>query len=802
MTRLCGTLAVLTTLAAAPVVPLVAQGTGPSTGGLVALDQERRMIGHTRRALMIGAHPDDEDTEVLTILGRGQGVETAYLALNRGEGGQNLIGPELGEGLGVIRTGELLGARAVDGGRQFFTRSYDYGFSKTLEEAWRFWPRDSVLKDVVRIIRRFQPQIVIAVFTGTPRDGHGQHQAAGWAAAEAFRVAGDPTVFPELEREEGLAAFSPLKLFRARPDSASTTVVLDGGALDPALGQSFRQLAMRSRSLHRSQDQGSLQEIGPSVARLALVEDRTRGGPGLWDGIDTSAVPDHPDQVRHRSRIRAIEAGLVFDLLLDDARVVPGQEVTARVSAWNAGTGPVTVTSALEGPLAGGIRSGGECLRDPAPVAPGRVRHCSVVLRVPEGARWSVPYYLDRERQGAFHTWGGNAEQWGLPFEADPLSARFTFRVGAGPASVLTVEARHRSRDQAFGEVRRPIQVVPRVGVLMETPAAVWVRGGGPQAVIVTLQHGGRDSTSGTLSLELPPGWDAVPARRFTLDAEDGIQRHRFEVRAPAAAPEGRYEIHAVARTQAGERFTRGMQAVEYPHVEPRLLPRPAVTAVQLTEVVLPALERVGYVRGASDLVPEALRAVGVPLELLDPGALAQGDLSRYDVIVIGSRAYEIDPVLVEQTPRLLEWVRGGGRLVVQYQQQAYFGGGHAPYPLALAPRGHDRVTDEGAAVALLRPDAAPFQAPNRLGEGDWAGWIQERGLYFPRTWDPAWTSFLAMHDPGEEPLEGGLLAARLGQGTYIYTGLSFFRQLPAAVPGALRLFLNLLGYTHHALTP
>jgi LmbE family N-acetylglucosaminyl deacetylase len=193
------------------VPSLAAQGTGPTTGGLVARDQAQRMRGHHRRALMIGAHPDDEDTEVLTILGRSEGAETAYLALNRGEGGQNLIGPELGDGLGLIRTGELLAARSIDGGRQFFTRTYDYGFSKSIEEAWEFWPRDSVLKDVVRVIRRFKPQIVIAVFSGTPRDGHGQHQAAGWAAAEAFRVAGDEAVFPELLREEGLAPFTPLR---------------------------------------------------------------------------------------------------------------------------------------------------------------------------------------------------------------------------------------------------------------------------------------------------------------------------------------------------------------------------------------------------------------------------------------------------------------------------------------------------------------------------------------------------------------------------------------------------------------
>jgi len=793
---------ILLVLAAVLTAPLAAQGVGPTTGGLVALDQARRMVGHHRRALMIGAHPDDEDTEVLTILGRGQGVETAYLALNRGEGGQNLIGPELGDGLGLIRSGELQAARAVDGGRQFFTRSYDYGFSKTLAEAWRLWPRDSVLKDVVRIVRQFRPQIVIAVFSGTPADGHGQHQAAGWAAHEAFRVAGDPTVFPELEREEGLAPFAPLKLYRARPEAAAATTLLDGGRLDPAIGQSFRQLAMRSRSLHRSQDQGSLQEIGPSTARLALVEDRTGGGAELWNGVDTSVIPSDPDQERHRAKIRAIESGLVFDLLLDDDRIVPGQTVTARVSAWNAGTTPAAVEMALLGPLAPAAASGRECLVQAEPIGPGEVRHCTVLIQVPVAARWSVPYFLEQERSAASYVWVGNPRNWGAPFQPEPLAAGFTVRTAGAEPFVEVVEVRHRERDQAFGEVRRPVQVVPRVAVSLEPQSAVWIRGSGPQGLTVALHHGARDTTTGTLSLELPPGWPAIPPQRFVLDAEDGVERYRFEVRAPAGAAEGRYRIHAVARTDGGARFDLGLEPVVYPHISPRLLPQPAVATVQLAAVALPAVQLVGYVRGAADRVPEALVGAGLPLELIDPAGLSQGDLSRFDTIVLGSRAYEINATLVEQNHRLLAWVRAGGRLVVQYQQQAYFGGGYAPLPLTLAPRGHDRVTDEDALVGVLHPESALFQVPNRLTPEDWSGWVQERGLYFARSWDPAWGTFLTMHDPGEDPLEGSLLAAQVGKGTYIYTGLSFFRQIPAAVPGALRLFLNLLGYTHHAARP
>ncbi len=253
------------------------------------------MLGHYKRVLMIGAHPDDEDTELLTILVRGMGAEAGYLSLNRGEGGQNLIGPELGEALGLLRTEELLAARRLDGARQYFTRAYDFGYSKTLEETWQHWPRDTILKDVVRIVRRFRPQIIVSIFSGTPRDGHGQHQAAGWAAQEAFRVAGDSTRFRELFSEEGLLPWSPMKLYRStRFDTTATTLTLNGGVLDPAVGKSYHQIAMAGRSLHRSQDMGQLQRIGPSNVRLALIEDRTGAGAGgLFAGIDTTiaAIP-------------------------------------------------------------------------------------------------------------------------------------------------------------------------------------------------------------------------------------------------------------------------------------------------------------------------------------------------------------------------------------------------------------------------------------------------------------------------------------------------------------------------------
>ena len=323
--------------------------------------RELRFLGHQKRVLVIGAHPDDEDTELLTLLVRGMGAEAAYLSLNRGEGGQNLIGSELGEALGLLRTEELLAARRLDGAGQFFTRAYDFGFSKTQDETWSHWPRDTILKDVVRVIRRFRPQIVVSIFSGTPIDGHGQHQAAGWAAREAFRIAGDSTRFPELEREEHLAPFTPIKFYRDTWfDTNATTLTMEGGVLDSAVGLSFHQIAMAGRSLHRSQDMGRLQQIGPSRVRLALVEDRSgHGQESLFAGVDTLLPPgpEPPDQRAHREAALAATSGVLCDARSDDDRVVSGQTLKLTLECWNTGNATRSATVTIE--------SGSGCDRPP-----------------------------------------------------------------------------------------------------------------------------------------------------------------------------------------------------------------------------------------------------------------------------------------------------------------------------------------------------------------------------------------------------------------------------------------------------
>ncbi len=783
-----------------PFRPLCSQSPPASSGGAPALHQADRMLGHNKRVLMIGAHPDDEDTELLTILVRHEGAEAAYLSLSRGEGGQNLIGPELFEGLGLIRTEELLAARSLDGARQYFGREFDFGYSKTIEETARFWPRDSVLKDIVRIIRRFRPQIVVSVWSGTPRDGHGHHQMAGWAAQEAFRIAGDPTRFPELSTEEHLAAWQPQKLFRSsRFDPGATTITLDGGMLDPDVGQSYRQIAMRGRSLHRSQDMGQLQEPGPSAARLMVVDPRT-GGPadGLWAGIDTTVSGldqsgiEATDQRRHAATATAARNNLVFDAWTSDGRIIPGQPIVVKLIAWNAGAAPVDVSMALDAPAGWTV---GACASPRMTVAPGTLASCDVPVTVAPGAESTTPYFLRVDRgPSALYVWSGSPASWGEPFEPPVMSGRFTFSGQGIPGNqILSRPVQHRYRDQAIGEIREPVFVVPRIDVKLDPPARVWATDWTtPREFTVTLQHGSAETTSGSVTLELPKGWPAVPSQRFTLAREEEREALRFQVRAPAGLTPGHYEIRAVATDGENHRYQSGLDQVNYSHIRPRVWERPARSAILAAPIALPAVHHIGYVRGASDRVPEALAGIGLPVELLDRTALERADLSRYDVIVIGSRAYETDPALVDNNARLLAYANGGGRVVVQYQQQVFFNGKFAPAPLALG-QPTDRVTDETAPVTVLAPSNPIFTRPNRIGPSDWIGWVQERGLYFARTWDSSFTPLLEMSDPGESPMRGSLLVRPVGKGTWIYTGISFFRQLPAGVPGAFRLFLNLL---------
>lgn len=816
-------LAVVLFLSIGAAGPGVGQFAPPGTGGVAALAGILEQLGTNKRVLMIGAHPDDEATQLLVLLSRGLGAQAAYLSLTRGEGGQNLIGPELGPGLGIIRTEELLAARELDGARQYFTRAYDFGFSKSADESFRFWPRDSLLKDVVDVIRRFRPQIIVSVFAGTPADGHGQHQVAGLLARQAFDLLRDST-------------WGPVKFYRsAWGDSAATTLALPVGTLDPVIGQSYYQLAMASRSRHRSQDMGQLQRPGPSSARLALVAARAGGAGSLFAGVDTAlhgsgmdryaalidsaraalnpwrpaAVLPYLSRALHvlgsadadqrvlLERAVAIAAGVAIDGTTDDGIVTQGQRLQVEVTVWNAGDSAVRVDS-LDVRVPAGwtvdrLDYGG------ATVGPGSVTARRFVVGVARDAERTQPYFLRRPltHGGGLYDWTGvPPDVRGLPFEPPPVEARVRLTI-AGEAVTLTREVVYRYRDQAIGEVRRPLFVTRDFDVAIAPDEVLWpVDGSGkdPRRFTITVTNRARGPAAARLAFTVPRGWPPVPAESLGFGREDETRSVTVALAPPLRVAPGAYELRVAAIGGAGRRDEGGLQIIDYPHIRPRAVARGSAAQIRAAEITLPALSRVGYVRGAADRLPEALLAVGVPVELLGPDSLARGDLSRYDAIVIGSRAYETDPALVANNGRLLDYARAGGLLLVQYQQYPFVDGGFTPYPLRIA-RPHDRVTDEAAPVTPLDPGHPVFRYPNAIGPDDWQGWVQERGLYFAHDWDSTYVPLLETHDPpgGGPDLQGGLLVAPLGRGTYVYTGLSFFRQLPAGVPGAYRLFANLL---------
>ena len=836
-----------------------------ASGGLPALDRALVRLSTHRRLLVIAAHPDDEDTSLLTWVARGLGGEAAYLSLSRGDGGQNLLGPELGEGLGLLRSHELMAAREIDGARQFFSRAYDFGYTRSLDETFERWPKDVLLEDTARVVRRFKPQVLVAVFPPTERAGHGQHQASAVVAGEIFETSGG-TSFPQLDGE-GLPPWQISMFYRAAWfDPEAATLELPLGTLEPWSGRSILQIALDSRSQHRCQDMGNIQPLGDATGRLTWQAGVGGTEGELFEGIDTSltaiadllergpvrdavlgplaeaqrlavaaraeldarepeavagpllaivgqlrsarqAVGDGPeDAALHVAELldekltiaqeaAAVAAQVLADAYTDREAVVLGSTFEARSVFWNAGGYPIGDGLTVEA-----ITEEGWELVSSEPAEVQRSRFATqltdervLTVEVGELARPSIPYFFEKPRQGDLFDWSEvSSEVQGEPFQPPPLRLRFRFELDGVPIE-LEREVVQRLRDQAFGEVRRPLRAVPALEIQAEPSQLVWPTGSGGKTLEVVVASNQEAAVRGRVEIGVPDGWPAVEPRPFSIDDPQGRVALQIEVEPPTDTEAGRHTLAVVAVSDAGQRFDHAYPLVDYEHIRPTPRPMPARVDVTTLDLTLPPLERVGYVRGASDRVPEALSAVGVPIELLDAETLATGDLAVYDAIVVGSRAYEVDPALVRANPRLLDYTREGGLLIVQYQQYQFVRGEHAPYPLEIR-RPHDRVTDESAAVRLLQPDHPVFHHPNRLGDEDWQGWVQERGLYFAGTWDDAYAPLLAMADPAGDEKQGALLVATVGKGTYVYTGLAFFRQLPAGVPGATRLLVNLLG--------
>ncbi|MEO5922712.1 MAG: PIG-L family deacetylase [Bryobacteraceae bacterium] len=820
----------------AAIVPVFAQRT---LSGEVEIRQALEKLNTLGSVMMIAAHPDDENTALLAYLARGRHVRTAYLALTRGEGGQNLIGSEQGDQMGIIRTQELLAARKIDGAEQFFTRAIDFGFSKIADETLTQWPREQVLADVVWNIRRFRPDVIILRFTGTPRDGHGHHQASAILGKEAFTLAADPTKFPEqlayvqpwqakrlLQNSAGGGPGGPGG--RGGPANAAPAepgVDIDLGAYSPELGFSYGQIAGMSRSQHRSQGMGAAERPGAQKNTLVTLAG-DKATKDLFEGIDISwgritggtrvtpiveralaaFEPAHPEKLLaalaearpliaaindplaqrklvELDELMALASGLYLEAQANDFAVTPGSDLKVNASA----TVRLPVQVSITGVRLTGMQGAPSQDIPPTVLVNNQPTQYPLTVKVPANQPYSGPYWLAQPKNGTMYNIPdqrliGNADN------APVLEAHFKMRI-AGTEVELTRPVRHRYVDRVYGELFRPLEVVPPVAIDISTNAIAFTSPAPRQIEVPVRSNSGKQS--GDVRLEVPAGWQVTPAtRHFDLTFTDEQSTVAFQLTPPAADSKG--VIRAIAQVGTSA-VSVGLVRINYPHIPVQML-LPAAQTALLKANITNLAKTVGYVMGAGDEVPDAIRQLGAEVTLLTTQDLARGDLSKFDAVVTGVRAWNTRADLRANYQRLFAYANNGGTVIVQYNVNE---GGPTgplehigPYPIRTSG---SRVTVEQAPITFPNPQLKLLHAPNEITQTDFDAWVQERGLYFADQWDEKYQSVLASNDPGEESLKGGMLFTQYGKGVYIFSAYDWFRELPAGVPGAYRLFANML---------
>ena len=873
----------------------------PQDQGVVGLRLELLRLGTTARLMQVVAHPDDEDGGLLTLQARGHGVNTLLMTLNRGEGGQNKVGSNLSDVLGVLRTEELLASDQHYGVQDRFSRVADFGFSKLADETFDKWGgHDVALADMVRVIRTFRPDVLVARFSGTERDGHGNHQASAILTKEAFRAAADPKRFPE-QIAQGLEPWQPKKLYIGNvcpwgsmtcPDE-NWTVKFNTGQRNPGLGMSYVQFAMEG--LRHQLSQGAANWTVDDGDRFtfyrridSVLPDQKPGHEeDFFDGLDTSwnalasrfdstnQVPSFKSQVAEIAKLVADastaakgddpsnsaqalmklvaqlsrvkteiadsaltptskldlltrivekqqEAETALNLALgvtlaanassndvsktgipqEDAAlttVSPGEEFMVNVTLHNRSRMPLDIDHiSLEVP-AGWTTINGKTHHET--LAPGKDLHADFRLRVPQDTSYTRPYWHrnDPDKDSIHHV--DNEQYATLPFPAPALQARVEYSVRvAGEKHVrngISVPVVTPFLDSGGKQRSRTLAIVPAFSVALEPGTQIIsTHNGKTTTVTVGVTSDLTRRAHGELRLELPQGWRSEPAQSSVSFTHRGEKQEiQFKV-FPSGLQPGRAMIRAVLESE-GEKYSEGYTLVAREDLGSFYYYQPARQRVSIVDVQVPHRLKVGYIMGAGDDIPTMLKQVGMDVTSIPAGHLATEDLGKFGTIVLGIRAYDTQKDVGANNKRLLDFVSAGGTLVVQYETSPadFNKGNYTPYPADLS---RARVSVEEAPVEILAPQDPIFHTPNTITQDDFNGWVQERGLYFMNKWDDHFTPLLACHDPGEEPQKGGLLRAQYGKGTYIYTGYAFFRQLPAGVPGAVRLFVNILSAEGH----
>jgi LmbE family N-acetylglucosaminyl deacetylase len=849
-----------------------------------------RGLGMGGAVLHVGAHPDDEEAGLIAYLSRGLGVRTVYWSATRGEGGQNRVGPERGESLGILRTWESLDARALDGGEVLYGPFYDFGFSRSGEDCLARWGRDGVAQEISRAIRFVQPDVVVSRWTGRPQDGHGQHQAIGLVVDEAIDAAADGSRFPELD----LPPWRAGKLYRSAvgdwqpgedvtfghpvPElEAESLLRINTGVMDPISGRSYQELAWIGVNRHQTQGMAFVPTPGDHFAYYRL--DRSPAPPripeeGFLDGLDPTLPgvadhldrepaglrgfleearnhalaaasafrPEHPadagrsvlaglaslrkarraldegggDDDRRAVRrylerkVRAFEdvaarcLGLDLRCLVDESRLTPGRRLQVRAQLWmDPGIAVDEVEVRLEVPDAWDARQVDPQRADGSGKVP-LVTSAAYEVRVPENAELSCPYWL-REPAGPYRYAWPDDGPLGLPFDGPLISATCEVRLGSDRLSVSRPAGLRETYAGGFRELGP--QVVPPVSLRPRERRKLLPMRDEPERVELQLAaRSMRDRVQGRLAIEVPEGWQVHPEEvDVSFERAGAVRTPRFEVTIPADAKPGVHELGY--RISSGQRDFRVVsQPVwrrppglagptdEATAVEEIFVMAPATVSLHLIESRFVSRLRHAYIPGADEEILGSLAHFGLDMAVLSPEELSYADLTLFDAIVVGPNAYVVSDAVRRNAGRLLEYAERGGTLIVQYQGYGYERQGLAPYPFRYR-QPHDRVTVPDAPVTLLRPDHPILTTPNRITAEDFDGWVHDRGLYFFGDWDKRYIPLMETTDPGQEPQRGCLLVASYGRGTFLYSGLSFFRQIPEGVPGAIRLFANLLGF-------
>lgn len=797
-------------------------------------------------ALYVAAHPDDENTAMIAWMSKERLLRTGYLSMTRGDGGQNLLGDEKGELLGVIRTQELLAARRIDGGEQYFTRALDFGFSKNPEEALAFWGHDRVLADVVWNIRRFQPDVLITRFPTTGEGGHGHHTASAILAVEAFKAAGDASRFPE--QLQYVTVWQPKRLFWNRfswtpikPDdgSVASSLRVDLGVYNPLLGRAYTEIAAESRSQHKSQGFGSAERRGSQINYYDLLAGEPLTGDlktaDLFQGINQTwtrypggeAVgkvlreaadtfdPQHPAKiiplllrandlldrlgasaawspksnpwiaVKRNELLEVIRgcAGLAIDVSASAASVTQGGELPVSVTVVNRSDYPFTL-STVASRYANPSKGVGSRLAYNQPVK------TDISIKVPDDMPISQPYWLQKPPLAGSYV-VDDQRLIGLPENPAAIPIVVTLQDDQFHTIIFTVPAVFRWTDPVRGEQIRPLDVVPEVTANWRQRVVLFPDSHAKSVSVLLRNFRGAGDASARL--DAPNGWSVAPAAApIHFEAKGDETYATFTVTPPA----GQTTAVLAARVElaSGKSVGYGVIDIDYPHI-----PMQHVftdTAAKLLRIdVARKGTNVGYIMGAGDQVPEALRQIGYDVTLLSDADLEAANFSRFDTIVTGVRAYNTRPHLHGAQPKLLQYVHDGGTLVVQYNNPNDLAVEvPGPYPFKLSG---NRVTVEEAPITFLAPASPLLNVPNKITQNDFANWVQERGLYFTSDWDKQYETPIASHDPNDTDRPGGELFAHYGKGAFIYTSYAWFRQLPAGVPGAYRLFANMVSAGH-----